>query len=187
METQGSNRNQKVIATVAILAAMTLIVFGVSAFSGDKSSDAPLASTSEQTAVTSETNDTQTTTEQSQTLATTEPATTSPTPSPAPAAATTKYKNGTYTASGSYSTPESTESITITVTVENDVVTATSAQNTAKDRESKDWQGDFISGYKSQVVGRALASLNLGKVSGSSLTPTGFNNAIAKIRTQAQS
>ena len=186
MEAQGTNRNQKVIATVAILAAMTLIVFGASAFSGAKSSEAPLASTSEQTTVTTEKNATQTATEQTQTLATTETSSPTTTPSPAPAA-TTKYKNGTYTASGSYSTPESTESISITVTIENDIVTATSAQNTAKDRESKEWQGDFISGYKSQVVGKAIASLSLGKVSGSSLTPTGFNNAIAKIRTQAQS
>jgi hypothetical protein len=190
VQPENSNRNQKIIASVAILAAMTLIVFGVSAFSGDSGSNASVATTAETESTLSEQTDT-TPAATDTTPATTQEATTTPTPQPATPspspAVKTKYKNGTYSATGSYSTPENTESISISVTIENDVITAASAQNTAKDRESKEYQADFISGYKAKVIGKALASLNLGNVSGSSLTPIGFNNAIAKIRTQAQS
>ncbi|MCW1907929.1 MAG: hypothetical protein KIH63_001140 [Candidatus Saccharibacteria bacterium] len=185
MQPEKSNRNQKIIASLAIFAAMAIIVFGVSAFSGDSGSDSSVATATEtETTLSEQTSTTPTTTEETTTTPANPPAASTVSP---PAAATTKYKNGTYTATGSYSTPESTETISISLTVENDVVTATSAQNTAKDRESKEYQADFISGYKAQVIGKALASLNLGNVSGSSLTPIGFNNAVAKIRTQAQS
>jgi hypothetical protein len=36
------------------------------------------------------------------------------------------------------------------------------------------------------VVGKNIDEVNLGKVSGSSLTPIGFNNAIEDIRSQAK-
>ena len=49
------------------------------------------------------------------------------------------------------------------------------------------WQQQFASGYESYVVGKSLSTLKLTKVSGSSLTPIGFNAAVADIQTQAKS
>ena len=101
-------------------------------------------------------------------------------------AADTKYKDGTYAATGSYDSPAGMENVAVSVTVKDNVVTAATVTNEAQDRESKHYQDLFISGYQSQVVGKSLASLHLGKVSGSSLTGNGFNDAIAKIQAQAK-
>ena len=116
----------------------------------------------------------------------------SPSGTTAPAVTTTasatepEYKDGTYTASGSYNSPGGTQSISISVTLTGDKVTATSATAGATDHESSEYQSDFISGYQALVVGKSLDSLSLSRVSGSSLTSTGFNNAIATIKTQAK-
>ena len=50
-----------------------------------------------------------------------------------------------------------------------------------------EYQDDFVGGYKSQVVGKSIAEIQLGKVSGSSLTSRGFNEALDQIRNQAKS
>ncbi len=96
------------------------------------------------------------------------------------------YKDGTYTADGSYNTPTSTEVISVTLTIKNDVITDSSITNNPQARESQQYQSKFISGYKSLVVGKKISEVNLGRVSGSSLTPIGFNTALAKIKSQAK-
>lgn len=101
------------------------------------------------------------------------------------AANTSGYKDGTYTATGDYQSPSQAEQITITVTLKNGVITDTSATNGAPDPTSQKFQNQFISGYKQQVVGKNINDVTLSRVSGSSLTPTGFNDALSKIKTQA--
>lgn len=96
------------------------------------------------------------------------------------------YKDGTYTARGSYQSPGGRESIVVQVTLMNNIVTATSAQSAAKTEVGKAYQSQFISGYRQQVVGKPIAKLNLDRVSGSSLTSQGFNDAIRQIEKQAQ-
>ena len=96
------------------------------------------------------------------------------------------YKDGTYTATQKYSTPEDTESIKVTVTVANDVITDVSATPSAKSRESKEYANAFVANYKTYVVGKSLKGLKLNRVSGASLTTQGFNNAITNIQSQAQ-
>ncbi len=96
------------------------------------------------------------------------------------------YKDGTYTATGSYRSPGGQDQIQITVALKNDIITSVSAVPMAGDRESKEYQAKFISGYQSVVVGKDISTLKLGAVSGSSLTPIGFNDAITQIKTQAQ-
>lgn len=96
------------------------------------------------------------------------------------------YKDGTYTATGTYMSPGGEDKIAITLTIKNDIVTDTSAVEMAGDPRSKQYEGMFISGYKQYVVGKNIASLSLTKVSGSSLTPKGFNDALAKIKAQAK-
>ena len=97
------------------------------------------------------------------------------------------YKDGTYKATGDYVSPGGSQEITVSVTVENGIITDTSAQNGANDTESKEHQGDFIAGYKSKVVGKKLSEVSLSRVSGSSLTSQGFNDAIQQIRQDAKS
>lgn len=56
----------------------------------------------------------------------------------------------------------------------------------ATDPNSKRFQGEFADGYKAQVIGKPIAEVFLTKVSGSSLTPKGFNDAVEKIKSEAK-
>ncbi|WP_296197460.1 hypothetical protein [uncultured Microbacterium sp.] len=97
------------------------------------------------------------------------------------------YADGTYTATGSYRTPESVEQITVTLTLASDIVTDVEVTGTPTNRESVEYQGKFISGIDDVVVvGKNIADLNVSKVSGSSLTSGGFNDALAKIEAEAK-
>jgi cytoskeletal protein RodZ len=106
--------------------------------------------------------------------------------SPSQTSSSSTFKDGTYAATGLYDSPAGTESITVTVTLANDVVTATSANSGANDPEAREYQSMFISGYKQQVVGKRISDISLSRVSGSSLTSQGFNSAIQKIESQAK-
>ena len=97
-----------------------------------------------------------------------------------------KYRDGTYTAIGSYDSPAGQESINVSVTLKNGIVTAAKVTQMAQDRTSIRYQQRFISGYLPLVVGKNIGSIRLDVVSGSSLTPIGFNAALAKIKAQAQ-
>lgn len=95
------------------------------------------------------------------------------------------YKNGTFTATGTYRSPEGTDALDVTVTIQNDIVTAVSLVEKPSNSTSKLWQDAFAAGYQPFVIGKSLADLKLTNVSGASLTPKGFNDAIKQIRTQA--
>ena len=99
---------------------------------------------------------------------------------------TSKYKNGTYKATGTYGTPEGQESIDVSLTLENGIVTDANVIANASGGRSLRYQQMFIGGYKTSVVGKNIDELNLGRISGSSLTPIGFNNAITAIKTEAK-
>jgi uncharacterized protein with FMN-binding domain len=96
------------------------------------------------------------------------------------------YNNGTYSATGSYMSPGGYDQIGVSITIKNDIITATSATNMASDGRSQRYEDRFIAGYKQYVIGKNIASVNLGKISGSSLTPEGFNDALAQIKAQAK-
>ncbi len=97
-----------------------------------------------------------------------------------------KYKDGTYSATGSYSSPAGTDSEDITITLKGDVVTDATFKGNAKDPASKYNQQLFADGFKALVVGKNIDSINLTVVNGSSLTPKGFMDALAKIKAQAK-
>ncbi|MDB5175188.1 MAG: uncharacterized protein JWM81_46 [Candidatus Saccharibacteria bacterium] len=99
----------------------------------------------------------------------------------------TAYKDGTYTETGTYTSPGGTESLKVTVTLAGGVVTDTSAVGSKRSDDSTFYAGQFIDNYKSLVVGKKISDIKLSKVSGSSLTPIGFNAALTKIKTDAQS
>jgi uncharacterized protein with FMN-binding domain len=158
------NRNsQKTIAAFGILFAVALIATGEIIYTHRKTaSDSAMVATSVNKPATTDTS-------------------TSTTASPS------GFKDGTYKATGDYESPGGSESITISVTLANGVVSSSSAQSGANDLTAKEYQSDFIQNYKTQVVGKNIGDIKLSRVSGSSLTSQGFNNALTKIRTQAQS
>ena len=96
------------------------------------------------------------------------------------------YKDGVYKTIGNYTSPGGAEQIDVTLTVKNDVITSATVISLAVRPESKLNQGKFLSGYQTLVVGKKLDEVVLTKVSGSSLTPKGWNEAIAEIQTQAK-
>jgi uncharacterized protein with FMN-binding domain len=95
------------------------------------------------------------------------------------------YKDGTYTAVGHYTSPAGPESINVSVTLKGNVITDANVDPQATNNKSVYMQGAFISGYKAMVIGKNIDEVNLGNVSGSSLTPMGFNDAIAQVKTKA--
>lgn len=96
------------------------------------------------------------------------------------------YKDGTYSATGTYMSPGGNENLPVTLVVKGDVVTDATVTVGATKNESVNWQKAFIFGYKTQVIGKKISEISLSKVSGSSLTPKGFMDALAKIETQAK-
>lgn len=97
------------------------------------------------------------------------------------------YKNGSYTVTGKYISPAGPETIKVTLTLTDGVVTASTVVAQADIQGSQEFQEKFINNYKQYVVGKKIDTLQLGKVAGSSLTPKGFNDAVEQIKAQAKS
>ncbi len=95
------------------------------------------------------------------------------------------YTDGTYTAKGSYESPAGNETIEVSLTVADDVVTDVTVTPMADDATAVKFETQFASGIADEVVGKSLDGLSVDKVSGSSLTGTGFNAALDQIRTDA--
>lgn len=96
------------------------------------------------------------------------------------------YKNGTYEAVGTYSSPGGTEKINVKITIADNAITDAEVTEGGTSRTSLQYQSEFIAGYKKQVVGKKVDEVELSKVSGSSLTPKGFNDALDDIRNEAR-
>ncbi|MEK7673545.1 MAG: hypothetical protein AAB373_06715 [Patescibacteria group bacterium] len=100
---------------------------------------------------------------------------------------TTKYKNGVYNSTGSYSSPAGQESITVSVTIENDMVKAMTVGALASNETSRLFQEKFQGGVGTMVIGKSIDGIGgYAQVNGSSLTPKGFDNALANIRASAK-
>lgn len=98
-----------------------------------------------------------------------------------------QYEDGTYTKEATYQTPETQESILVSVTVKDNVVTNVVVTGKAVNETSQKFQGLFIAGVNAVVVGKKLDEIGqLSAVNGSSLTPNGFNSAIALLKAEAK-
>ncbi len=115
------------------------------------------------------------------------PSTATPTPTPAVTTTTSAYKDGTYSAVGNYVSPGGAEDVKVSLTLKDGIVTNSTFEANSPRPISARFQKQFGEGYKTLVVGQPIADLKLGAVSGSSLTPMGFNDAVAKIQAQAKS
>lgn len=99
---------------------------------------------------------------------------------------TSDYKDGTYAATGTYLSPGGRESVALTVTIKDGVITDTSLETQASDAEAKEYQTLFATNYKALIVGKDVNGLSLSRVAGSSLTSNGFNDALDEIRSEAR-
>jgi uncharacterized protein with FMN-binding domain len=95
-------------------------------------------------------------------------------------------KDGTYTDSEDYFVPPGQESVAVTATIQNGVVSDISITNSKNDRESAEFQNDFAGSYKSQVVGQKISGLQIRAIAGASDTTDAFNRALSQITTKAQ-
>lgn len=96
-----------------------------------------------------------------------------------------EYADGTYTAEGSYQTPETVETISVTLTLADGVVTEVEVTGDPQAPETEQYQGQFIDGIGEEVVGVAIDDIEVSRVAGSSLTSGGFNAAVDDIKEQA--
>ncbi len=107
-------------------------------------------------------------------------------PATVPPTNKSSYKDGTYSADGSYRSPAGTETVGVTITLKGDVITKVTVVPKATDPKSVRFQGMFVSGISEVVVGKKIDALQVSKISGSSLTSGGFNEAVIKIEAQAK-
>jgi len=167
MEPAPQDSKKKIIAGLVVLVAIALLAIGAKALTAKK--DAPQNEISRTGA------------------SSTDNSSTASSGNNSPANSPSSYKDGTYTARGSYTSPGGNESVTVSITLKDNVVTASSVEEGAGDPEAREYQQDFISGYKAFVTGKDVDSIHLSRVSGSSLTSIGFNNALNQIKNQAKS
>lgn len=113
------------------------------------------------------------------------PEATSPASADAGSATSGSYTDGSYTATGSYQTPETVETVTVTLSLADDVITSVEVTGDPQARESEQYQGQFIGGIADEVVGKPLDEVSVSRVAGSSLTSGGFTKALEAIKAEA--
>ncbi|PWC07381.1 FMN-binding protein [Mycetocola zhujimingii] len=96
-----------------------------------------------------------------------------------------EYTDGEYTATGDYTSPGGEETVTVTLSLEDSVVTALDVTGSGNTPNGKKFQGEFIDNISDIVVGQRIDELKVSKVAGSSLTSGGFNAAIDEIKGDA--
>ncbi|MGG6379501.1 FMN-binding protein [Paenarthrobacter sp. NEAU-H11] len=110
---------------------------------------------------------------------------------PATGASTTaaggaEYKDGMYSADGTYVSPNGTETVGVQLTLAAGTVTDVQITQHPSNPNTRKFQGEFAGGIAAQVVGRNIDELNVSKVAGSSLTSGGFNKALEQIKSEAR-
>ncbi|MGP3756816.1 hypothetical protein [Streptomyces sp. BpilaLS-43] len=93
------------------------------------------------------------------------------------------YADGEYRADGEYGTQDS--SIGVSLTLDDGVITDVDVDPHATDETSLDYQERFAAAVPELVEGKRIDEVELDRVAGSSGTPDGFNDALAKIRDEA--
>ncbi|MDQ0922905.1 uncharacterized protein with FMN-binding domain [Pseudarthrobacter sp. W1I19] len=96
------------------------------------------------------------------------------------------YKDGTYSADGNYVSPNGTETVGVELTLAGGTVTGVNITQHPSNPNTRKFQGQFAGGIAAQIVGKNIDELNVSKVAGSSLTSGGFNQAVDKIKQEAQ-
>jgi uncharacterized protein with FMN-binding domain len=97
------------------------------------------------------------------------------------------YTDGEYSATADYQSPNGTETIDVTLSLEDGVITAVEVTGDGDNPNSKQYQSKFAGGIAAEVVGVSIDDISVDKVAGSSLTSAGFNDAVDEIKTDAAS
>lgn len=127
------------------------------------------------------------TTEETSTEPTTSESSTETETEPAESSDSAEFAAGEYSATGSYQTPNGQESVDVSVTITDDgTITDVAVDGNATNGNSVQFQSQFASGIADEVVGQPIDEIEVDRVSGSSLTGGGFNQAIDEIISQAQ-
>ncbi|MFF2842388.1 hypothetical protein [Paenarthrobacter sp. NPDC057981] len=114
------------------------------------------------------------------------PSSSSQSSAPIASAGSSTYKDGTYSADGTYTSPNGQETVGVELTLAADKVSAVNITVHPSNPNTKKFQGEFASGIAAQIVGKDVDELNVSKVAGSSLTSGGFNDALQQIKSQAK-
>ncbi|MFC8038572.1 hypothetical protein ACFUOZ_04385 [Paenarthrobacter sp. NPDC057355] len=114
------------------------------------------------------------------------PTSSSQSSAPIASAGSSTYKDGTYSADGTYTSPNGQETVGVELTLAADKVSAVNITVHPSNPNTKKFQGEFASGIAAQIVGKDVDELNVSKVAGSSLTSGGFNDALQQIKSQAK-
>lgn len=96
-----------------------------------------------------------------------------------------QLKDGSYTATGHYQSPGGDSAVEVTVTLKSGTISAVKVVPKAADPTAQQYEAQFASGISGVAVGKKIDGLQVGAVSGSSLTSQGFEKALAEIRTEA--
>lgn len=96
------------------------------------------------------------------------------------------YKDGEYKAVGSYRSPGGAEEVGVTLILKGNIIESAEVETMGNRPNTIKFQGIFKENFKSFVVGKNIDEVRLDKVSSSSLTPKGFNDALEKIRQEAR-
>lgn len=110
---------------------------------------------------------------------------TAPTTSDIQNSSTQKYKDGVYETTGNYMSPGGSENLGVKITLKDGIITDADVESRATRPTTVKFQGLFVSNYKPQVIGKNIDDAELTTVSGSSLSPKGFNEALDEIKEQA--
>ena len=95
------------------------------------------------------------------------------------------YTDGTYSAEGSYISPNGRETVDVEVTIEGNTITAVTVTPNPTNPTTERYQGMFASGIEAEVVGKAVDDVEVTRVAGSSLTGGGFTDALNAIKADA--
>ena len=98
------------------------------------------------------------------------------------------YTDGDYEATADYQSPRGTETIDVAVTLKGDVITDVTVTSKSVDPPAEviRFQGEFEDGIADAVEGKNIDELDVHRVGGSSLTSSGFNEAIHQIKVKAK-
>lgn len=93
--------------------------------------------------------------------------------------------DGDYEAEAEYSNPAGVSKVKVELTLADGKISDITVTPEATNGTSKGFQAKFAGGIADEVVGKSLDELDVSKVSGSSLTSQGFNQAIEQIKADA--
>lgn len=98
---------------------------------------------------------------------------------------TGSYTDGTYTATGGYTSPGGSEEVKVELALSGGTVRSLTVTPLTTHPTSKQYQTSFAGGAPSLVIGKSIDEVQLDVVAGSSLTSAGFNKAIEQIKSDA--